>query len=268
MAKMDNARLNNLLRMCYKSSKDLNRHYGDMQRQQAKSSGLEQSLETAVNKVSGFQFNFLSEAYPESKIEIRDSLSQEGTDNVEILAAPVASYANFMHALKPALSAYIVKEDEEPVEALIYDFDTDSQVFAAKGEGVVDHEMRYRVTGRNSLVQGLFLFHVPSRLEGKPNKDAKYVISTMTDFLKTGVSCRMTQNPVADILSVASGSADGLVAVGLTQIDIALAHLLINEAGGKATDIHGEELNENSTTLVISNHTLHARLLKSLHGEA
>ncbi len=268
MAKLDNPRLNNLLRMCHKSAKDLNRFFGDMARQQVKTSGLEQSLETAINKVSGFQFNVLSETYPESKIDIKESLQQEGTDNITILAAPIASYANFMHAVEPAFSTYVVLENNTPKEALVYDFVADTQLLVAKGDGALDSEMRYRVTGRTSLVQGVFHFHVPSRLEGKPNKDANYIISSMTDFIKTGVSCRMTQNPVADLMNVASGRADGFVAVGLSPLDIAFGQLLITEAGGKATDIHGEVLNENSTTMVAANATLHARLLKTLHGEA
>ncbi len=261
-------RLQNLLRMCHKSSKDLNRFFGDMARQQVKTAGLEQSLEKAINKVNGFQFNVLSETYPESTIDIKEGLQQEGTDSVKIMASPIASYANFMHSIEPGLSAYVVTEKDEPIEALVYDFVQDTDFTCAKGEGAKDNEMRYRVTGRTSLVQGLFHFHVPSRLEGKPNKDASYVISAMSDFLKTGVSCRMTQNPVADILQVASGRADGFVAVGLSPIEIALGRLVMVEAGGKVTDIKGEPLTAESTTMVASNPTLHARLLKTLHGEA
>jgi myo-inositol-1(or 4)-monophosphatase len=52
--------------------------------------------------------------------------------------------------------------------------------------------------------------------------------------------------------------------VGVKSWDVAAGTLVVEEAGGKVTDLSGKRFLDTSTTLLASNGKMHSRLLKLL----
>lgn len=63
---------------------------------------------------------------------------------------------------------------------------------------------------------------------------------------------------------VADGRLDFYFGIGLYIWDMAAAYLLIKEAGGKVTDIHGKPLTLSARSVVASNGKLHNYIIKNL----
>ena len=56
---------------------------------------------------------------------------------------------------------------------------------------------------------------------------------------------------------LARGSVDIVIEAGTKIWDIAAVSLIVKEAGGKVTELNGEEINENSTSIIATNNKLH-----------
>ena len=69
-----------------------------------------------------------------------------------------------------------------------------------------------------------------------------------------------------DLCYVASGRLDGYYERGIWAWDIAAGSLILEEAGGKATDYRGGELNLEGREIVASNGVLHPAMTE-LTGE-
>ncbi len=67
---------------------------------------------------------------------------------------------------------------------------------------------------------------------------------------------------------VAAGRFEGYCMVTLKPWDVAVTSLLVEEAGGKVTDLHGRAWNTRRESALFSNGTLHTDLLQALDWDA
>ncbi len=67
-----------------------------------------------------------------------------------------------------------------------------------------------------------------------------------------------------ELAYVASGRLDAYVMLFTYYWDIAAGTLIIEEAGGRATDYHGDSLGFDPKCVIVSNHVLHAEFLRLL----
>ncbi len=125
-----------------------------------------------------------------------------------------------------------------------------------------------------------------AKLNGKPMKVSK--VSRMKDsLLTTGFSykskgllktelhlfevmsietqaVRRPGSAALDLAYTARGVFDGFWEMGLSPWDIAAGALLVEEAGGKATDLRGNKLGVLATQVLASNKKLHGELLRQI----
>jgi len=67
-----------------------------------------------------------------------------------------------------------------------------------------------------------------------------------------------------ELCYVACGRVDAFIMVGVNAWDVAAGSLIVEEAGGRVTDLTGGEFTMSSTGLLASNGRIHKRLLKLL----
>ena len=73
---------------------------------------------------------------------------------------------------------------------------------------------------------------------------------------------RRTGSAALDLAYLASGRADGLLALGLRPWDIAAGSLLVKEAGGLITDLNGGEMYLDQGNIMAGNPKLFKNLFK------
>jgi myo-inositol-1(or 4)-monophosphatase len=69
---------------------------------------------------------------------------------------------------------------------------------------------------------------------------------------------------VIDLAYIASGRFDGYWELQLMPWDVAAGALVVEEAGGRVTNIHGGPLDVNAPTLIASNGRIHDEMLAVL----
>ena len=131
---------------------------------------------------------------------------------------------------------------------------------AEKGKGAFLDGKRLSVSNRGKLDHSLMIFELPYA-------SRKEQIGFLEKFIHKTIDLRNFGSAVWELLLVACGKCDGIIILSTHEWDIAAGFLIVEEAGGCITDLHGEKWNPQEEKFVASNGKLHKQILKSLNNE-
>ncbi len=216
---------------------------------------IDQRAEAAIVEI-------IQRAYPEHGI-----LAEEGTriesQDYEWIIDPLDGTTNFIHAV-PSLAVSIgVRRQNRLEHAVVYDPLRNELFTASRGGGAHLNDRRLRVSQRRDLDDSLIA-------TGFPFRDFSYLdeyLAIFKNLMQKTAGLRRAGSAALDLAYVAAGRYDGFWEFHLKPWDVAAGALLIQEAGGLATDFHGEQDFLQSGNIVAGNLRIHALLLQHIHKE-
>jgi myo-inositol-1(or 4)-monophosphatase len=99
---------------------------------------------------------------------------------------------------------------------------------------------------------------------GAQNKDIKKALSYCRQQKLNGFDCRQLGSAAIELAYVAAGRVESIFIPGAHSWDIAAGVLLVNEAGGKVTDINGRPWHLQSDSVIASNGKVHRQILAAV----
>ena len=172
------------------------------------------------------------------------------------LIAPLVSPRNALYARDPvcALVAYIEKDGTCPLGAIMMP-NEDVCMLVETGLGASAEGFgRLRCANRLELNDTLAML---------PWKTADVIeMGLLAKLDGENIHTRKSGNTMADVLDVATGKADMAIATRVTRLEALLTNLIMAESAGFASDVKGKPLGPDSTTMVVANPKLHAKLVK------
>jgi myo-inositol-1(or 4)-monophosphatase len=195
--------------------------------------------------------------FPDHGIQAEESGVSAGTGTLWIID-PLDGTSNYIHNI-PIFSVSIgIMENSQMKTGVIYDPIHRELFTAEKGKGAFLNGRRIRVTRVPQLKDALMATGFPFRAR---NRFKEYLASFQAISLAT-VGLRRGGSAALDLAYVACGRFDGFWEMDLSPWDIAAGALLIEEAGGKITDLWGKgDYLKNGDTLA-SNGLIHRGLQK------
>lgn len=175
---------------------------------------------------------------------------------------PIDGTTNFAHGCPPyAVSIGLVEsETGRPLVGVVFDVARDELFTAIRGEGFYVDGTRCHVTDTERIERGLVT-------TGFPFREFSYVdayLEAFERFIHAAQGVRRPGVAAMDLAYVACGRFDGFFEIGLYPWDIAAGVLLVEEAGGRVTDLEGEPLRlaPFQEEICASNGRVHARMLE------
>jgi len=173
---------------------------------------------------------------------------------------PLDGTTNFVHGVPASVVSIGVAHKGVPVVGVIYDPFDDELYTAIKGCGAFLNGKAMHVDSITSLSASLIAF-------GSAGGNEATTEPSFRAGARFNAQSRGTRNigsACLHIAYVAAGRYSAFFQIGLHAWDMLAGVVLINEAGGKASDTRGGAYSLRTREIVVSNGTLHEPVLKVL----
>lgn len=196
------------------------------------------------------------------------TLSEEGSDykgdeEYKWVCDPIDGTIPFSHGIPICVFSLALVKNGIPILGVIYDPFLKRMFIAEKGHGTFLNNKRIKVSDSNTLKNSLiyaavwkclFLKKMEQLISGLVNKDA---------------ICISLGTSIYGSMLVAAGEFVAAITPSIYAHDSVAVKIIVEEAGGKVTDIYGnkQRYDQNTKGCIASNGFLHDEILSLIHGE-
>jgi myo-inositol-1(or 4)-monophosphatase len=198
--------------------------------------------------------------FPAHAILAEEGGGHENSSGYRWYVDPLDGTTNFAHGFPMFNVTLGLQRAGEAVAGVVYDPIRQEMFAAERGSGAYLNGKRIHVSGVGNLSESLSSTGFPSM---KRNHDVNIHFYYQVAMASHGV--RRTGSAAIDLAYVASGRLDFFWEFGLKPWDMAAGTLLVQEAGGRVSDMHGAPHDINSSPhLLADNGALHEPALAFL----
>ena len=236
--------LNIMIKACEKVSKIIIRDFGEIENLQVAKKGPKDFVTKTDKRVEEILIDELSTAKKKYSFITEETgiIKNQDSDNVWIID-PIDGTTNFLHGIPHFAISIALKSRNQIISGLIFDPIKNEMFYAEKNNGSYFNNQRIRVSNKNNLEECLF----GTNMEG-------------VKFTELNVRC--SGSAALDLAYVGAGRLDGSFQNNLNIWDIAAGILIVEEAGGKISDI--EENKISNINLKASSSTIYTRMMDNL----
>lgn len=208
--------------------------------------------------------NELRRAYPGDQIvgeEYGESVQGAAQSERRWIIDPIDGTINFAMGLPLFCVSIGFQVAGKSVAGAIYDPVGDELFSAALGQGAHLNGLPISVSECETLDTSVLV-------TGFPRARTEEFEATARQFIELTRTCRGVRrlgSAALDLAYVASGRLDGFWEYGLNPWDTAAGYLLVNEAGGKITDLSGAPFAIDAPNILATNKNIHDELLTKLN---
>jgi myo-inositol-1(or 4)-monophosphatase len=202
----------------------------------------------------------LAAAFPDDAVLAEERGASAGRSGRRWIIDPLDGTTNYAHGF-PAFGVSIALESAGRVElGVIYDPNLDELFAAERGRGTTVNDQTITVSATETLDESLLATGFPYNIrEGGDNNLREYAA-----FSVRARAVRRLGSAVLYLAWLASGRLDGYWELRLGPWDVAAGSLMVEEAGGRITDLSGGALELDKPALVATNGRIHSAVLEVL----
>ena len=152
---------------------------------------------------------------------------------------PIDGTTNFMKDYRVSVTSIALFKDGTPFIGVVYNPYTDQMFWAQQGEGAYENDRRIH-SGEESLSQSLVGMGTAPYYDEEMTWKAFQIGHW---YLRHSMDVRRTGSAAYDLCLVASGKTGMFFEPCLSLWDYAAGAVIVTEAGGRMTDLKGQELN-------------------------
>ena len=194
----------------------------------------------------------LQEAYPHHRI-LSEEAGVLGNERAEFewIIDPLDGHPQYAVSIA-LLEKGVLKE------ALVYAPERNELFTASRGNGALLNDRRIRVSSRVELSQCLIGTGFPVVEQSMLDT----YLAILKTFIEKTAGARREGAASLDLCALATGRLDGFFEFNLKPWDIAAGALIVQEAGGIVTDMHGEQTWLETGDIVAANPKVLAQMLR------
>jgi myo-inositol-1(or 4)-monophosphatase len=170
---------------------------------------------------------------------------------------PLDGTTNYAHGLPVYAVSIALETDGRVVLGVAYDPNLDECFVAERGQGSFVNGARLRVSETGTLNESLLASGFPYNIREVPDNN----LAEFTAFSLRSQAVRRMGSAVLYLCYVAAGRLDGYWELRVGPWDVAAGVLMVEEAGGRVTDLDGGRLDPERPRVVASNGRIHEEML-------
>jgi myo-inositol-1(or 4)-monophosphatase len=170
---------------------------------------------------------------------------------------PIDGTTNYAHGLPIFCSSLALEISGVPAVAAIYDPSRRELYTAERGQGAWLNGAPLRVSTSATLIDALLCTGFPYSVQ----QDAGALVGLFAEFLGVSRAVRRLGSAALDLCYVAAGRLDGFWEQSLHPWDMAAGALIVQEAGGRVTDLRGGPYSSRGRSIVATNGLVHDQMV-------
>jgi len=210
----------------------------------------------------------IEKKYPKHNIHSEEKGVLDKKSQYTWVIDPLDGTKEYLRGL-PIYSINLSLEDKKEILlGTVYVPKAKSMFSALRNRGAFENGKRIKVSSQNKLKDSFIYTHLPVK-ERKLSDSLEVIWSKLEKIFNFCYRLRSFQIDILSLCWLAKGGLDGYVLFFKDEKwwDIAAGLLILEEAGGKITDIFGKTISNNdlSNGIVASNAQIHDQLIKILN---
>lgn len=175
---------------------------------------------------------------------------------------PIDGTVNFAHRIPICCISIGVEHNKKMVLGAIYNPFINELFVAERGEGATLNGKEISVSKQEAVEKACLVTGFPYTYLEEPNGP----LQVFERFIRRGIPVRRLGSAAIDLAWVACGRFDGFYEHKLEAWDSAAGFLLVEEAGGKVTNMNGDEYSPYKYGIIASNGVMHDELVEWVKG--
>ena len=203
----------------------------------------------------------LQKVLPEAGILAEEGTGSQKSERYTWIIDPVDGTTNYLHGLPIFAISVALMENNQPIIGIVYEINRREVFTATLGGGAFCNGKPIHVSSAKKLGESLIATGFPYYDFGKMEN----YLSILHALMKTSHGLRRLGSAAVDLAYVACGRFEGFFEYNLKPWDVAAGTLIVQEAGGKVTQFHGEDDPIFGKEILASNATIHPSLMETIN---
>jgi myo-inositol-1(or 4)-monophosphatase len=202
----------------------------------------------------------LGAAFPTYGLVGEEGSQSSDTDGPRWIVDPLDGTINYVHGIPFFAVSIALEQDGALVVGVVYNPILDELFTAQKGKGASLNGTPIHVSPNASLEESVLATGFPYEVWTNEVDNSR----EWHRFLKRALSMRCDASAALDLCHVAMGRLDGYWELELGPWDMAAGALMVQEAGGRVTQVTGEPFTPYGRGILANNGKLHDEMLAVL----
>ncbi|HVK97244.1 MAG TPA: inositol monophosphatase family protein, partial [Flavisolibacter sp.] len=175
---------------------------------------------------------------------------------------PIDGTVNFAHRIPICCISIGVEHNGKMILGAIYNPFINEFFFAERGAGATLNDKKIQVSKKENVINACLVTGFPYTYLDEPNGP----LQAFERFIRKGIPVRRLGSAAIDLAWVAAGRFDGFYEHKLQAWDSAAGFIMVEEAGGKVTDLKGDNYSPYQAGIIASNGIIHDELVDWVQG--
>ncbi|HVG12433.1 MAG TPA: inositol monophosphatase family protein [Flavisolibacter sp.] len=175
---------------------------------------------------------------------------------------PIDGTVNFAHGIPICCVSIGIEHEGKMIMGAVYNPFMNELYFAERGQGATLNDKAIRVSKKEKVIDACMVTGFPYTYLDMPNGP----LQVFERFIRQGIPVRRLGSAAIDLCWVAAGRFDGFYEHKLQAWDSAAGFIIVEEAGGKVTDLKGDVYSPYQPGIIASNGLLHEELVSCVNG--
>ncbi len=208
-------------------------------------------------------FEVIRQQYPDHYLLSEEAGILETTSNYKWIIDPIDGTVNFAHGIPICAVSIGIEKDGKMIAGVVYSPALNELFVAERGGGAWLNDKQIHISTETELVKACLVTGFPYTYLDEPNGP----LQCFERFIRKGVPVRRLGSAALDLCWVAAGRFDGFYEHKLQPWDSAAGFLIVEEAGGKVTDLKGAYYSPYEPGIIASNGLIHDELQRAVQNE-
>lgn len=204
----------------------------------------------------------IKEAFPDHGIVSEETAEKISDSEYKWIVDPIDGTVNFANGIPICCVSIGLELNGNMLMGAVYNPIFKEFFFAEKGKGATLNGKKISVSNKTEVLRSCLVTGFPYTYLDQPNGP----LEAFARLIRMGVPVRRLGSAAIDLCWVAAGRFDGFYEHQLNAWDSAAGYLIVEEAGGKVTDLDGEKYSPYKPGIIATNGLIHDELVEWVKG--